>query len=61
MVAAAAQRFVEAGAVVEPVEFDISRSHFELAEAWCRLISISGLESIEALKGGGYRPIEGSC
>ena len=53
MVAAAAQRFVEAGAVVEPVEFDISRSHFELAEAWCRLISISGLESIEALKGGG--------
>ena len=53
MVAAAAQRFVEAGAVVESVEFDISRSHFELAEAWCRLISISGLESIEALKGGG--------
>lgn len=53
MVAAAAQRFEEAGATVEPVEFGIARSHFELAEAWCRLISISGMESVEAIKAGG--------
>ena len=53
MVEAAAKRFEEAGAVVERVDFDLKRSHFELAEAWCRLISISGMESVEALKEGG--------
>ncbi|MDJ1650703.1 MULTISPECIES: amidase [Gordonibacter] len=53
LVAAAAQRFEEAGAQVEPVEFGLARSHFELAEAWCRLISISGMESVEALKNSG--------
>lgn len=50
---AAAHRFEEAGAVVEKIDFNIPRSHFELAEAWCRLISISGLETVEALKEGG--------
>lgn len=53
IVESAAKRFEEAGAVVERVDFDIKRSHFELAEAWCRLISISGMESVEALKAGG--------
>ncbi|MEG0990943.1 amidase [Gordonibacter sp.] len=53
IVEAAARRFEEAGAIVERVEFDIKRSHFELAEAWCRLISISGMEAVEAVKESG--------
>lgn len=53
IVADAARSFEKAGALVEPIEFNIPRSHFELAEAWCRLISISGMESVEALKAKG--------
>lgn len=46
----AAKAFEVAGAIVEKIEFGFERSQFELAEAWCRLISISGMESVEALK-----------
>ncbi len=48
MVAAAAQRFVEAGAVVGAGRvryFDVGIP--ACRGSWCRLISISGLESIE--------------
>ena len=36
----AALRFAEAGATVEPVAFSLKRSATELAECWCRAISV---------------------
>ncbi|MEG0758988.1 MAG: amidase family protein, partial [Raoultibacter sp.] len=53
MVEQAAYRLREAGAIVEPVEFSINHTHMELAEAWCRLVSITGMEAIEGFKAGG--------
>ncbi|MBQ9931453.1 MAG: amidase [Firmicutes bacterium] len=54
MIGKAVKKFEEAGAIVEEVKFDIKRSQFELAEAWCRLISISGgLEMMEDFKAAG--------
>ncbi|MBE6031744.1 MAG: amidase [Clostridiales bacterium] len=51
MVGKAAKRFEEAGATVEPIEFNLKHGHLELAEAWCRLISISGgMESLDDIK-----------
>lgn len=47
---AAAKRFEEAGATVEEIDFNLPFSHYELAELWCRLISILGMESIEGVK-----------
>lgn len=49
----AARRFEEAGAIVEPVKFDIRRSQDELAEAWSRMICIDTVISVEAMKRGG--------
>ena len=47
----AAKRFEEAGAIVEPLDFSLKgRSHIELAEAWCQLVSIVNSESIMAWK-----------
>ena len=54
MCEAAAAKFEDAGAIVEPVSFDFKRSAFELAEAWDRMITISGgLGTIEEIKAGG--------
>ncbi|MEG0375898.1 MAG: amidase family protein, partial [Raoultibacter sp.] len=39
--------------IVEPVEFSINHTQMELAEAWCRLVSITGMEAIEGFKAGG--------
>ena len=50
----AALAFEEAGATVEKIEPGFKRSAFELAELWCRVISISGMEDVEVLKGMGY-------
>ena len=51
MVKKAAYRFEEAGAIVEPIEFNLPHTHFEYAECWCRMISISGgLEMVEGFK-----------
>ena len=49
----AALRFEDAGAHVEKVDFKFAHSAFEYAEAWCRLISISGMQSFEQLKAQG--------
>lgn len=49
----AAYRLQEAGAIVEPLEFNLNRNHMELAEAWCRLVSIVGMESFEGWKAQG--------
>lgn len=47
----AVKRFEEAGAIVEPLDFSLKgRSHIELAEAWCQLVSIVNSESIMAWK-----------
>ena len=54
MCEAAAKRFEDAGAIVEQATFDFKRSAFELAEAWDRMITISGgLGTIEEFKAGG--------
>ena len=54
MCEAAAAKFKDAGAIVEPVNFDFKRSAFELAESWCRMITISGgLGSVEEIKAMG--------
>lgn len=49
----AALRFEELGAHVEKIHFDWKLTHYEYAEAWCRLISINGMEAIHALKNEG--------
>lgn len=47
----AAQCLEEAGAIVEPVEFEFEHSAFDLAESWCRMITISGgLGTVEEFK-----------
>lgn len=47
----AARRFEEAGAIVEPLDFSLKgRTGMELAEAWCRLVSIVNTDSFEGWK-----------
>lgn len=46
----AIQTFKEKGATVEEVDFGIKRTHMELSDAWCRLIVMSALETVEGLK-----------
>lgn len=53
MVEKAAYAFEEAGATVERVDFGLTKTAYEYAEAWCTLISISGMESFEDLKKAG--------
>ena len=51
----AVKLFEQAGAIVEPVEFQFTHSAFELAECWDRLISIGcGLDTFESLKAAGF-------
>lgn len=38
------------GAVVEEVPFRINSNHLDLANAWCRLIVMSAMEEVEALR-----------
>ncbi len=48
---AAAMRFEDAGATVDRVEFGFKRSAKELADSWCRMITISGgLGTVEEFK-----------
>lgn len=49
----AAIRFSEAGAVVEPVHFHISRGHMELAQVWCRMINVTTVNVVERIKKSG--------
>ena len=50
----AAKRFEEAGAIVNRLDFSLkSRTHIELAEAWCQMVSIVNSESILAWKDQG--------
>ena len=49
----AALRFQEAGAIVEPAQFHLTRDHYELAEAWSREININTVDAVERLKRGG--------
>lgn len=51
----AARAFEDAGAIVEPVQFNFTHTAFEFAECWCRLISIGGgIDSFEDFKAIGY-------
>ena len=50
----AARRFEEAGAVVEPVRFHLSRGAFELSEAWCRSICVDTAIELERDRRNGF-------
>ncbi|MDN3019418.1 amidase [Paenibacillus sp. BSR1-1] len=50
IVSKAVRKFEELGATVEEVKFGIKRHHMELAELWCRLITISTIEAFEGFK-----------
>lgn len=49
----AAYRLEEAGAIVEPVKFNIRRDHYELAEAWSHMINITTVNAFERMKRSG--------
>ncbi|HEX2527547.1 MAG TPA: amidase family protein [Geminicoccus sp.] len=53
VVAQAVKVFEEAGAIVEPVKLGIKRSHYQLAELWCRLILPLNIGALEAFKANG--------
>jgi amidase/aspartyl-tRNA(Asn)/glutamyl-tRNA(Gln) amidotransferase subunit A len=54
LVECAAARFEEAGAVVEPVRFNIKRSAYELAEMWCRSICVDTAIELELGRRSGF-------
>ena len=50
----AAERFKEAGAIVEPVEFHLPRTAEEYADIWCRSISVDTTIELELDKRNGF-------
>ena len=50
----AAMSLKEAGALVEPVQFDIKRTAYELAEMWCRSISVDTAIELELDRRKGF-------
>lgn len=49
----AANRLSQAGAIVEPVHFNIKRDQYELAKSWCDMICIDTVMEFHALKQSG--------
>lgn len=54
LVERAANRFKEAGAIVEPVDFHLPRTADEYADIWCRSISVDSTIEIELDKQNGF-------
>ena len=54
LVERAANRFKEAGAIVEPVDFHLPRTAEEYADIWCRSISVDSTIEIELDKQNGF-------
>lgn len=53
VVAAAARRFEDAGAIVEPVEVRLPADQHALSDLWCRLISPLNIATFEGFKAAG--------
>ncbi len=54
LVERASNRFKEAGAIVEPVDFHLPRTADEYADIWCRSISVDSTIEIELDKQNGF-------
>ena len=55
----AAKRFEELGAIVEPVDFSLTQSAFQLAEAWCRSICVDTAIELELDRRRGFDLVRG--